>query len=431
MSLFDRVTGWVSQLSGAFPSHEGGDIPPPVLLFVDPEPHLLEAHRRMFRLLRPTWTTRFATDAPTALAELAAQPADVLISEVDLPCRDGTDLLTSVQHLFPGVIRIALSSETDPASTSLLRSARSAHQFLVKPCPSETLIACIEHAVELRLLLRHPDLARVVAGLPRLPSLPPVYHDLVAALADARTSVADLGDIIARDVAMTGRVLHLVNSAFFGLPRRITDPREAAVRLGVETLRSLVLFVRLFFAAPDLDLPGFDLDEIWTHSALTGRLARAIVKQEGGSQTAQDVAMTAGLLHDIGKLLLPDLPGYLDRLRPGLTTGALLADLEYQEFATSHAEIGAYLLGLWGFPDDIVEAVALHHRPLRLAPAGFSTVTAVTAANALLDAEAGKPAAVEAAYLDRIGLAGRLAVWQELAAALWQEARAAHGGSPE
>ncbi len=421
MSLLDRVAGLFAGVRGSAVPEA---IPAPALLFVDPDQNLLDGHRRMLHSLRPDWTARYVTDGPGALAELAASPADVLVTEIDLPCRDGTDLLASVQKLFPAVVRIVLSSETDAGADAILRATQSAHQFLAKPCPAEVLISRIEHAVSLRLLLRRPELTRIVSGLPHLPSLPPVYLELVRALSTDRASMNEIGDILARDVAMTSRVLHLVNSAFFGLPRKVTSPREAAVLLGVNTLKSLVLYVRLFFSAPDSKLPGFGLDELWTHCSLTGRLSREIARAEGTDSRTQEQAYLAGILHDIGKLLVLEAPRYLGRLESDLWAGESLADIEYREFGTSHAEIGAYLLGLWGFPDAVVEAVALHHRPQQIFQDAFSVVTAVTVANAILDAGQGKPPAIDPGYLSGIGASHRLAAWRELAAPILAKAEA-------
>ncbi len=387
----------------------------PVVLFVDPEPNVLDGHRRMMRSLRPNWVPFYAASGVEATVALQRNGIHAVISEIGVKSQDGSELVAYVQKHWPQIIRIVLSSETDGESQGILRSTQAAHQFLVKPCKGDALLTRIEQAIELRTLLKNPELQKIVTGLPYLPSLPPLYHELIAAIEDPDTSLEAIGDIVAKDVSMTTRVLHLVNSAFFGLPRKITRPQEAAVLLGLNTIKSLVLYVKLFFAAPDSPIPGLSLDDLWAHSSLCATVARDLVKHEGGDRRMQEDAMLAGMLHDLGKLLILDERRYVNAVIQRMSDGTTFADAEYAEFNTSHAEIGAYLLGLWGLPDVIVQAVACHQRPQLLTQTEFSPVTAVHVANAVLNAKGNEAPAVDAEYLSRIGAGRKLAQWQQVA----------------
>ncbi|MFZ2958039.1 MAG: response regulator [Candidatus Ozemobacteraceae bacterium] len=423
MSLFGRVIGRLRSVSNGIFGSGKRDFPSPTVLFVDSEPNIIEGHKRMIHSLRPDWKAHFAEDASSAMAVLMHNPVDVVITELNIPCRDGTDLIGGVQKLFPHIVRMILSSESDVRSETVLQATQSAHQFLVKPCKAENLLEHIEHAMELRYLLKTPELMKIIGGMPYLPSLPPLYFKLVAALSSPNTSVSDIGDIISKDVSMTGRVLHLVNSAFFGLPRKITSPREAATLLGINTLKSLVLYVKLFFAAPESTIPGLSLEELWAHSSLAGRIAQEIVKSEGGNRLVMEEAMLGGMMHDVGKLLILEEKSYLNRVIRKLGAEVSFDDAEYQEFSTSHAEIGAYLLGIWGIPDIIVAAVACHHRPMQITQTGFSVVTAVYVANAILHAGLDKPLVIDDEYLDHIGVFGRLNTWKQIANTILEDAK--------
>lgn len=394
------------------------------VLFADPEPNMLDGHKRLLRSQRPKWKGLYATSGTAALELLAAYNPVFLVTELGLKTLDGTELLSHAQKFFPETVRIVLSSESDPEAESILRATQSAHQFLVKPCKPETLLAKIEQACLLRRLLRNPALAKIIGGIPHLPSLPPLYYELLGALDSENASLEDIGNIIARDVSMTTRVLHLVNSAFFGLPRRVATPQEAAILLGINIIKSLVLYVKLFFTAPDSPIPGLSLDEIWAHSTLTASLAREITREMGGDRRQLEEAMLGGMLHDVGKLLILDQASYLRATQRRMEEEKLpFWQAEYREHEASHAEIGAYLLGIWGLPDVTVLTVACHHRPLQIPPEGFSPVTAVHVANALLETRAGRPTKVDSEYLGFLGLTDHMKEWETMADRVYERSQ--------
>lgn len=133
----------------------------------------------------------------------------------------------------------------------------------------------------------------------------------------------------------------------------------------------------------------------------------------------QDEAQVAGVLHDIGKLLQLRIPNFFHSVK--IAEGRVLLDSEYNAFGTSHAELGAYLLGLWGLPEVIVEAVAFHHKPARQVSSKFSVVSALHIANGLyhresaIEGELGYEACVDLPYLQKIKMDKHLDEWTELA----------------
>jgi len=393
----------------------------PAILFVDRDQNVLDGLKRLIRSMHLDWTTYYAETPTEAVSLMADIPLDVIVADLNLPPVYGGTLLKYAQKQHPEIARMILSAEANNESELLLQSTQAAHQFIAKPCKAEILETAITRSLQLRKLLKSSELLRVIGGIPHLPSLPPLYAELVRKLESETTSMEEIGDIIAKDVSMTGRVLQLVNSAFFGLPRKVTSPREAVLFLGVNVLKSLVLYVRLFFTAPDSPIPGLSLDEIWAHSSLTAVLAREIVRIERGGQRMADDAMLAGMMHDIGKLLILDVPSYMRPLLRRLNSGESFPDAEYAEFSISHAEIGGYLLALWGFPDPLVEAVTCHHRPEMQVRKEFSPLTAVYAANAFLENEAEPP--LESGYINDLGLESRIPAWMDACRHLLREVR--------
>lgn len=381
----------------------------PSVLFVDSNQTVLDGMRRLVLDRRLDWLTYYVKTPREALESIVNFPPDVIIADLFLPPVYGETLLEIARRAHPEIIRMVLSAETDRESEQFLRSTQSAQQFLTKPCRIEELETAVQRALNLRHLLRQPRLVRIIGGIPNLPSLPPLYNELARELESDTASLDRIGDIISKDLSMTARLLHLVNSALFGLPRRITSPKEAAGLLGINMIKSLVLYVKLFYAAPESPIPGLSLDDIWAHSSLASVLSREIVRAERGTQHMTEEAMLAGMMHDFGKLLIMDADSYIRPILRRFREGEEFTKAEYAEYATSHAEIGAYLLGLWGFPDAVVEAVACHHRPSQLHQGEFSLVTAVHVANAVLE-NAAQPV-LDEEYLADIGMTSHIPDW--------------------
>jgi HD-like signal output (HDOD) protein len=219
-------------------------------------------------------------------------------------------------------------------------------------------------------------------------------------------------------MGMSAKVLQLVNSAFFGLSNRVSSPQQAAMLIGIENLKALVLSVQVFS-----DLGGHltrGLGFLWNHSMTTASFAKAIARVEQSSTGVMEDAFTAGLLHDVGRLVLASAFGteYQQVLKRAAEPGVLLARCEGDAFGCTHNGVGAYLLGLWGLTDSIVEAVAWHHQPAHAQPAGFSPLIAVHAADYYDNQMHVHPASDETSGMDeplltQIGLQRQLPSWEK------------------
>lgn len=383
------------------------------ILFVDDEPNVIDGLRRMLRNIRDRWEMYFAGSAEEALKILETAPIDVIVSDMRMPQMDGAALLARVQERYPHVVRIMLTGHSDKEMT--MRSTKSAHQFLAKPCDGETLRYTIERTCQLRELLRDEKLLKVVTGITVLPSLPSLYRELIREMEAPNASLKKIGEIIAQDMAMTAKVLQLVNSAFFGLPQRVINPQQAVTLLGLNNLKPLVFYIHLFEAFQAAPGSGFAIEALWEHSVAVGGLAREITRLEKADREVVDEALTAGMLHDIGKLLLLRLPDYRRKLKePAGRKGGWSPADEYALLGTSHAELGAYLLGLWGIADAVVEAVAFHHQPGKSVADRFTVLTTVHAANGLVKEGDCSLSAVDLDYLKRLGLEQKIGSWAEL-----------------
>jgi HD-like signal output (HDOD) protein len=388
------------------------------IIFVDDEQRVLDGIRRFLYPMREEWQMSFARSGSEAIEIMAGDPFDVIVTDVRMPGMDGTELLARVREMHPGVVRIVLSGQSDRDLT--LKTAVSAHQYLSKPCDAESLKLTIMRAVALKATFTDPSLQALVSGAGTLPSIPSLYVEVMNKLADPDGCAQDVANIIAKDPAMTAKILQLSNSAFFGLRRRMSDPRDAVLYLGLDTLKALALTVKAFSQFTVRPLSRFSIEDLGKHTMLTGILARKIAIAEGISKQEVEDSFMAGLLHDIGKLVLVSAaPGrYEQAMKFAEVNGVLRRDAERKIFGTTHSEIGTYLLWLWGLPDSVVEAVAYHHMPgscpaLRLGP-----LTVVHAANALAHESGPMPepdtARLDMEYLGHLCLADRVPVWRAL-----------------
>lgn len=389
------------------------------ILFVDDEKNVLEGLKRMLYSLRNQWEMDFVSSGAEALQHLAQSSFDVLVTDVQMPEMNGIQLLQEVRRRHPGVIRMVLSGVADLELT--LQSVSLSHQYLTKPCDAQTLRATVQRAFCLRALLHNPNLRNLIGQIQSLPSIPMVYGELVRVLRSEDASPSAVGAIMARDMAMTAKVLQLVNSSFFGLSREIANPVDAVVYLGMETVRALMFTAAAFSQFRVRACCEFSIEELQRHSLAVGALARRIARSMDLPPAEFDHAFVGGLLHDIGKLVLAsNYPErYQETLRRSRSEPAAVSEVEREIFGTSHAEIGAYLLWLWGLPEPITEILALHHQ-LLYDPGVSRAVTAVHIANSLVNRELGPGHNLEG--LRNAGLDAGLAGWRKMHAEMLEEA---------
>jgi HD-like signal output (HDOD) protein len=400
------------------------------IIFVDDEQRVLDGIRRFLYPMREDWHMSFAASGAQALEIMSRDPFDVIVTDVRMPGMDGTELLAQVKELHPGVVRIVLSGQSDRDLT--LKTAVSAHQYLSKPCDADSLKLTIVRAVALKSTFTDPSLQALVSGAGALPSIPSLFVEVMNKLEDPDGCAQDVANIIAKDPAMTAKILQLSNSAFFGLRRRISDPRDAVLYLGLDTLKSLALTVKAFSQFTVRPSSRFSIEDLGKHTILTGILARKIAIAEGVPRQEVEDSFMAGLLHDIGKLVLVSAAParYEQAIKYAELNGVHRREAELKTFGTTHSEIGTYLLWLWGLPDRVVEAVAYHHAPGNCPARRLGPLTAVHAANVLAHesaaAIAGKPIPeLDMEYLNGLGLADRVPVWRALIEQAAREQRAA------
>ena len=387
------------------------------LLIVDDEPKVLQALRQLLQNMGELWDIECALSASEALQVLSTRHFDVIISDLVMPGMDGIQLLSEVMHRYPRTSRVVLCWQAD--RPLLPRVFGIAHQYLYKPCEPKVLRDTLSAILSRSDVLHSNKLERLVSQMRSVPSLPTLYAELMKEMRSEDASLDKAGQIIARDPGMSAKILQLVNSVFFGLRRHISSPEEATLYLGIETVKTLVLSLQVFSQFDRARVRACQLDQLWNHSWATGVLSRHICSAEGSDSKVADNAFLGGMLHDIGKLVLAvNLPDqYRTAIAIAQQENIPLNEAEKKVFGSSHADVGGFLLGLWGLPDPVVNAVVFHHTPALSSGQVFTPLTAVHAADVLdhdhQTASSPYPTnQMDLDYLARLGMMDRYAVWQ-------------------
>ncbi|MCB9913699.1 MAG: HDOD domain-containing protein [Planctomycetes bacterium] len=387
------------------------------LLFVDDEVSTLADLRNSLSEYEGRWEMQFATSAEDALELLEGETFDVVVADMHMEGMDGNAMFEQVRTLYPDVVRVMT---LQPGQHKvILESTRNAHRYLPKPLELGVLEEAVAQCSYVRSLLDDAALRELVVGMTNLPSLPSLYTEIVRVAEDETKTFRDAGAVVSKDTGMTSKVLQLVNSALFGIPRHIGSVEDAVGFLGVDTLKSLVLSVKLFTQFGSVKLRGRSLEQLADHNLRTGLFAQKIAAWAGAEKEVVDHAFLAGTLHDAGILILAA------EFQQRYAKAELFAERENvqihqmaeREFGTNHARVGAYLLSLWGLPDPIIEAVLLHHGPSGYPGAEVTALTAVHVANAIEhelthpDPEA--PCLFDFEYLRTVGVDGQVDGWLE------------------
>jgi HD-like signal output (HDOD) protein len=386
------------------------------ILFVDDEPSMLRVLKMGMRSMAAAWEMEFASSGEEALIMVKQSPFDVVVTDMRMSGINGAQLLNEVLRLHPRTVRIVLSGYSD--LSEVVGCIGLTHQFLEKPCSLDDLKNCLTRVCQLNARLANERLRTVAASLKNLPSLPELYLEIADAVQSPNCSTQLIAEIASQDPAIAAKLLQLSNSAYFGFSRKVFSIAEAVQLLGVGIVQSLALAVPIFTSFSRQKCPDFPIDQVWEHSLQTGIISRRICSDHLADSSLGEQAFCAGLLHDLGKIILADsLPAeYGDVLKESRDMHLPLREAERKCFAATHAEVGAYLLAIWGLPIPLVEAVANHHCPQRCGTREFCLAGIVHIANALQHATAAQPESepdtLDADYVKFVGLEHQFQVWR-------------------
>ncbi len=369
------------------------------ILFID-TPQALQALEQSLGEVRPHWQVQVISEPMEALRVASTEQFDVVACAWRINRTFGPEVLRRIQAANPDSMRLLLLPPIIDASEAARQVLASAHQCLRKPISAANFATTVERLIAVRWLLADPTLRQLLGRVDRLPSPPRLYLELQQAIGNPNTGLATVARVVGQDPGLATRVLRVANSVLFNRGAAVLDMTTAVNRLGLNVLSQIVLSCEVFTRATH---PGTDVEALRRHSLLASQLARKLLPDAEQAQ----MAATAALLADTVGLLPPEITRapIKEKLRVprpwnGLPTEALVA---------------AYLLGIWGMPSNLVEAVAFCHDPnlvLSREPQ-FAVVGAVHVARALIAEEP-----IDAAYVESVGVADKLPHWRQMAADL-------------
>jgi HD-like signal output (HDOD) protein len=331
------------------------------VLFVDDDPAVLQGLRRMLHDQRREWQMEFVGSGAEAVARVDSWAPDVVVTDMRMPGMDGSAVLREVRQRRPEALRVVLSGQTEWNGQA--QSVEDAHQFLLKPCEKTQLKEAIQRSERMERLVPDPVLRAEVAQLSRLPMLGPAAKDLLVEMDSPGASLKKAADIVEQDPGLGALALRLVHSAFFSPKVRVERASQAALLLGFDNLRGFVLATQPFSSLAKGLQPL--AERLWKQSAETAYEARLAAMKLGASRTEENEAFTAGMLHEIGVLVLATLRPSQTLAWEAAHAAQWPADAgEASVFGATHAAVGAFLLSLWGLPESLVCAVASHHDPV-------------------------------------------------------------------
>ncbi len=347
--------------------------------------------------------TSSLAEAESSWDEFRFDVAACLVERMDGPAARTLSLIESVK---PEVARVLFTDN------HRIRNWSSPHLVMSANPSVSDLNRGLHGAARWKERLEDVHLAEIVAGARKLPSLPDVYLRIQEEIHSSDPALNKIGHIIETDPALGLTVLRVVNSSLFGLKQEVGDIVQATALLGMRTISSLVLAASLYSsAALDKKLTT----KMWNEALRVGSLAREIARAEGLGRALEEESQLAGLLHDVGDIVL--LQHW-----PKKFVQVDLRNREEDErrlFGATHADIGAYLVAVWGLPSGVVDAVGFHHKPSDGAnPRLLSATTAVHIARTLHDLGADvEPDAFDREHLQHVCDVGRVDAWRGLIAA--------------
>ncbi|MBD5778529.1 HDOD domain-containing protein [Pelagicoccus sp. NFK12] len=384
------------------------------ILIIDEDPHALQSYREALAPKAGQWQIEYAASSEEALKSAHSQKPNIVIASLSIADGHGAELLAQFEKVAPDAQRFITATQSE--KPKLEETFGSSFQYLPSPCPAPRLITEIQRCFAIDNWLGNPRVKQLVAKMGEFPSLPPIYLKVVNALNSRHADTSTIAQAISGDLAISAKVLQTVNSSFYGFDEKIANISEAINILGTDCVKNLVLAIQVFNSIGHSKEHKAITDELWHHSMSVAVAARRLAAYETKNDKIAEEAYTAGLMHDIGKLILlnADPAGTAEARKLASEKSIPLAEAEDQVIGCNHAETGAYVLARWGMPANLTEAVALHHEPVNSFGKSFSALAAVHVANAIVHHRQ-KPdhpsATLSEAFLVEIGKSDSWETW--------------------
>jgi HD-like signal output (HDOD) protein len=348
---------------------------PKVILFVDDEVQILKSLKRLFR--GSGYEVYFADSGAMAIDILTNNRVDLVVTDIRMPEMDGFELLKHIKEDYPLTLRVALSGFTDNRKIFDALENNLAKLYMFKPWDNSELLATIDKIFELEDVLLDQDLLDMINNLDEIPSIPFLYRE-ISKLVEEDASIEDIAAKIEQDQSIASKVLKVANSAFYGA--KTGSINQAIMYIGLINVKNIVLTNSVF---NNFGEKSKYHELLWKHVNLTNKFVN-VIYQRCLNKRLPNVYASAGLLHDIGRILL--IRFFTERykelmVRLDAGEGKTMSNLESELIGFDHQQVGGYLLSWWEIPVPIVEAALYHHDPLNEAIINRELVQVVHLAN--------------------------------------------------
>jgi len=205
----------------------------------------------------------------------------------------------------------------------------------------------------------------LIKNMGELPTLPSVFFTVSKMLSDPRTSAVDVGNIVSNDQVIASKILKIANSAFYGLAGKVSTVSHAIAVLGFSSTKNIVITTSVLSAlSPAIPIKGFNLAAFWKHSASVGAIARLTAREVCPQK--QEEAFVAGLLHDIGKLILAicDVEDFAKCVNHAISKKCLFLEAEQELLGVDHTDIAALVNEKWRLPAEFADVLTNHHKSI-------------------------------------------------------------------
>ncbi len=334
------------------------------IMFVDDELSVIKSLKRTFRKYDKEWKMYFFTNPLEAFESLKENNVDVIITDMKMPEETGFELLSKVKKKYPGIIRIIL---TGYANKELIYSSfEVAHQLLIKPISAESIIAVVTQINIINTYIKNKELQNVINNLSYLPPLPEIYLELSKKIKDPESSLNDLAKIISRDPSLIADILKMVNSAYFGLSNKVFKISQAISFMGIDLIKDIILTSSIFKNLKGTETQIAAIKKVYQHSSNVLKYSIAISENLEMEDIDKNYIFITSMFHDLGKIVLIMNLGkkYEVLLNSAEKDKNLnLEELEIKYLSFTHSQVGAYILGLWGFSTKVIQSILFHHHP--------------------------------------------------------------------
>ncbi len=324
------------------------------ILFVDSNENILKSLEKL--VSDTNYTVHLARSGEEALHILKNNRIDLIMADIYLDEMNGYDLLTQTKRKYPKVFRVILSENKEDALILKAIQKNIAKLYIYKPLDNDYLLDILNSIFEFQNKISSPELINIINNLEGLPTLPNLYNHLSKAIHDDE-NIENIASIIQKDQAVAAQVLHVANSAFYGI--KTSSIAQAIMNIGLNNIKNIVLATSVF----NINLPTSRMNvfkQLWDHAYLCNQLTNLLYMRIFKKKMPVEY-LSAGLLHDIGKIVLISIFG--NDYYQILESNDFYAR-EKKEIGITHQQIGGYFLDWWELPMPVIEGVLYHHDPL-------------------------------------------------------------------